>query len=138
MFYALTWSVVFGLLALWSLASWVFHSITAWVVSNAGVLVAGSGSIEGLRLPDWLVPWVSPELTSALDSMASALAPAIETLLGWAPALQGGLSIAVWFVWGLGSILIVVLGFLVSGLIATLRRRAIGGRSPGLTTKVPG
>jgi hypothetical protein len=70
--------------------------------------------------------------------MASALAPAIETLLAWAPALQGGLSVAVWLVWGLGSILLVALGFLATGLIATLRRRSIGGTSPAATTNVPG
>jgi len=138
MFYAISWSVVIGLLVLWSLAAWAFHSITAWVTSHAGVLAAGSGSTEGLQLPDWLVPWVPPEVASALDSMASALAPAIETLLEWAPALQGGLSVAVWLVWGLGSILLIVLGLLATGLIATLRRRSIGGTGPAATTNAPG
>jgi len=124
MFYALSWFGVFSLLALWSLAAWAFHSITAWTVSNAGVL-AGGGAVasEGLRMPDWLAPWMPPELARTLDSLAAAVTPAIEAGLAWAPALAGGLSIAVWVIWGIGSALLVVLGFLATGLIAVLRRR---------------
>ena len=61
MFYALSWSVVFILLAIWSLAAWAFHSIAAWTVSNAGILAGGSGAIEGLRAPDWLAPYTPTE-----------------------------------------------------------------------------
>lgn len=123
-FYALSWFGVFSLLALWSLVAWAFQSITAWTVSNAGVL-AGGGAVasEGLRLPDWLAPWMPPELARALDSLATAVTPAIEAGLAWAPALAGGLSIAVWVIWGIGSVLLVVLGLLATGLIAVLRRR---------------
>ena len=122
MVYALSWFVVFSLLALWSLAAWTFHAIAAWTVSNAGVLAGGAGS--GLRMPDQLAPWVPPEFALALNAMASAFTPAIETAIGWAPALAGGLSVAVWVVWAIGSVLLVVLGFVVTGLIAVLRRRA--------------
>jgi len=124
MFYALSWSVVFSLLTLWSLAAWAFHSITTWTVSNAGVLAGGSGGIEGLHVPAWLAPWIPPELALAFTSMLSALTPAIEAVLNQAPALAGGLSLAVWVVWGIGSILLIVLGLVLSGLITILRRRA--------------
>jgi hypothetical protein len=124
MLYALSWLVVFGGLALWSLAAWAFHAFTAWMVSNAGVLAAGAAASEGLRVPEWLAPWVPPELALALDSMASAIAPAIEAVLGWAPVLAGGLSVAVWVVCGIGSVILIVLGVVVTGLVAVLRRRA--------------
>lgn len=124
MFYALSWSVVFILLAIWSLAAWAFHSIAAWTVSNAGILAGGSGAIEGLRAPDWLAPWIPPELTPAFTSMLSAFIPAVESSLNQAPALAGGLSVAIWVVWGVGSALIVILGLVCSGLITVLRRRA--------------
>jgi len=123
MFYVLSWIGVFSLLALWSLAAWAFHSITVWTVSNAGALAGGAGASEGLQIPGWLAPWVPPEFGHALDSMVSALAPAIQAVLGWAPALAGGLSVAVWVVWAIGSVLLIGLGFLVTGLIAVLRRR---------------
>ena len=123
MFYALSWFVVFSLLALWSVSAWAFHSIAQWTVSNAGVLAGSSGVTQGLRMPDWLAPWVPPELTLALASMPSAVAPAIEAVLGWAPALADGLSVAVWVVWGIGSVLLILLGFVVTGLIAVLQPR---------------
>ena len=122
--YALSWSVMLILLALWSLAAWAFHSIAAWTVSNAGVLAEGSGAIQSLRAPDWLAPWIPPELALAFTTLLSTLSPAIEAALNQAPALAGGLSVAVWAVWGVGSALLVILGLVCSRLITVLRRRA--------------
>ena len=135
MFYALSWFVVLSLVALWSLAGWAFHSIAAWTASNAGVLAGGSGATLGLRMPDWLAPWLPPEIALALTSMVSAFKPAIEAVLNQAPALAGGLSVAIWVVWGIGSVLLIVLGLVLSGLISVLRRRkslpaASSGRPP--------
>jgi hypothetical protein len=130
MFYALSWFVVLSLFALWSLAAWAFHAVTAWTLSNAGAMAGTSGAIEALRVPDWLAHWTPPELALALASMLSAFAPAIEAVLGWAPALEGGLSVAVWVVWGIGSVLLIVLGFLATGMIAMLRRRVSARATP--------
>ena len=123
MFYALNWFVVVCLLTLWSLAAWAFHSIAAWTISNAGTLAGGTGSIEALQVPVWLAPWVPPELALTLNSMIASFTPAIQTVLEWAPAMAGGLSIAVWTVWAIGAVVLIVLGFLVTGLIALLSRR---------------
>ena len=124
MLYALSWFVVSGLLALWSLAAWALHSIVAWMTSSAGVLAGGSGATEGLRLPDWLAPWIPAELTGALTSMLSFFTPAIEAVLDQAPALAGGLSVAAWVIWAIGSALLLALGVVLSAIVATLRRRA--------------
>lgn len=123
MFYALNWFVVVSLFTLWSLAAWAFHSIAAWTISNAGTLAGGTGSIEALQVPVWLAPWVPAEFALALNSMIASFTPAIQTVLEWAPAMAGGLSIAVWTVWAIGAVLLIVLGFLVTGLIALLSRR---------------
>jgi hypothetical protein len=136
-FYALSWSVVFILLALWSLAAWAFHSIAAWTISNADVLAGGSGTIAGLRAPDWLAPWIPPELALAFTPMLSAFTPAIEAALNQAPALTGGLSVAMWVVWGVGSALIVVLGLVSHGLITVLRRRASVLAAPAMGSATP-
>ena len=123
MFHALIWSLTFILLALWSVAAWAFHSVAVWTISNAGTLTAGSATVDSLRAPDWLAPWVPPELALAFTSMLSAAGPAVEAMLGQAPALAGVLSVAVWAVWGIGSVLIVILGIVCSGVITLLRRR---------------
>lgn len=138
MFYALTWFVVFSLLVLWSLAAWAFHSIAAWTVAKADVLAGGTGAIEALRVPDWLAPWIPPELAVVFTSVLSALTPAIEALLNLAPALAGGLSVAVWVVWGVGSALLIALGFVLSGLIAMLRRQATVPAAPSRGPVVAG
>jgi len=129
MFYALSWFVVFGLLALWSLGAWAFHAIAVWAVSNAGVLTGAASGVEGLRLPDWLAPWVPQEIVQAATSLLAGLAPVVEGLLQAAPSLAGGLSVATWVIWGLGSVLLVLLGVGLHLLIAMLRRRG-GGSGP--------
>ena len=135
MFFALSWSVMLILLALWSLAAWAVHSIATWSVSNAGVLAEGSGAIESLRVPDWLAPWIPPELALAVTAIPSALGPAVEAALNQAPALADGLSVAVWAVWGVGCALIMILGLVCSRLITVLRRRAsvFGAPATGVT-----
>jgi hypothetical protein len=129
MFYALSWSVMFSLLTLWSLAAWAFHSITAWTVLNAGALTGAALGVEGLRLPEWLAPWVPPEIVQAMASLLSGLAPAVESLFQAAPALAGGLTPATWVIWGLGSVALVLVGAGLHLLIAIWRRRG-GGPGP--------
>ena len=123
MVYALSWLVVSGLLALWSLAAWAFHAVAVWAVSNAGSLSGTTSDIEGLRLPDWLAPWVPPEIVQAVTSLISGLAPAIEGLLQTMPVLAGGLTVVTWVIWGMGSGLLVLLGVGLHVLIAVWRRR---------------
>jgi len=129
MLHAVTWFVVSALLALWSLGAWAVHAAATWAVANAGVL-AGGGSTAPLRVPDWVAPWLPPEVAQALASMLSGFTPALEGLVHWAPALGSGLSVLVWTGWGLGAALLLVLGVAVSGTIAVVRRRTA---RPGLS-----
>lgn len=134
MFYALSWLVVLGLLALWSLAAWGLHGVAVWAVSQAGALTgAASGTASGaagLRLPDWLAPWVPADVVQAAMALVSGLAPAVDSLLQAAPALAGGLTVVAWVVWALGSLLLVLLGAALHLLIAMWRRRGGGGSGP--------
>jgi len=135
MFYALSWFAVCCLLSLWSITAWAFHAITAWTLASAGTVAGTSGAIEALRLPDWLAPWIAPELALSLPSMLSAFAPYIEALSGWATTLAGGMSLVVWMVWAVGTALLIILGLALSGLIAALRRRS--GRPAGFSRGLP-
>jgi len=122
MLHAVTWFVVSGLLAIWSLGAWAFHAAAAWAVANAGVL-AGGASTGSLHVPEWLAPWLPPEAAQALAPLLSAFASALEGLVQWMPAVGSGLSVVVWVGWALGAALLVVLGLAVSGTIAVVRRR---------------
>jgi hypothetical protein len=130
MFHALNWLLVSSLLALWSFGAWAFHAVASWTISNADLLAGGAGAMEGLRLPAWLAPWLPPEAAIAFTSVLAAFMPAVQGVLDQAPALAGGLSFAVWAVWCVGSILLVALGFVVTGLIAVLSRRASHRAAP--------
>jgi len=122
MLHAVTWFVVSGLLALWSLGAWAFHAMAAWALGNAGVL-AGGAPTGALRVPEWLAPWMPPEATQALASMLAVFTPALEGLVQWVPTLGSGLSVVVWVAWALGAALLVALGLAVSATIAVVRRR---------------
>ena len=108
--YALSWFVNFSLLGLWSLAAWMVHAVAVWAVSNASALTGAASGVDGLRLPEWLVPWVPPEIVQVISSPLQGLAHVVERLLEAAPALAGGLTVATWVIWGIGSALLVLLG----------------------------
>ena len=130
MFYLLSWFLVFALLALWSLTAWAVHAVAVWSVSNAGALTGVASGVEGLRLPEWLAPWVPPEIAQAMTSLLAGFAPVVESLIQIAPALTDGLTVVTWVVWGIGSLLLVLLGAGLHLLIAIWRRRGGGGGLP--------
>ena len=119
MFYLLSWFAVLSLIALWSLAAWAFHALGQWGAANTDALAGATAP-----LPDILGPWLPAELTQALTALLASLKPALQALLGWAPALADGLSFLVWLVWGLGCVLLLILGAALHATIALLRRRA--------------
>ncbi len=129
MFYTLGWFAVLSLLALWSLAAWAFHAIAVWTVNHAGALPGAAPGGDTQRLLGWLEPWVPAGFVPAVKDLVAAFTPLLETLLAWAPSLAGGLSVAVWVVWGIGAVLLVALGLALSAVLAVVRR---GTRASGL------
>ena len=129
-FYAISWFVVVALLALWSLAAWALHAVGIWTVSNAGALSGAASGVGAVRLPEWLAPWVPQELSQSLTALLSGLGPVVDGLLQAAPALAGGVTAASWVVWGIGSVVLVLLGAALHLLIALWRRRSGGASGP--------
>ena len=115
MLHAIVWSLVFALLALWSLAAWALHALVAWTAANAGGVAAGAAAVQA---PDWLAPWLPAELAALVTALQSALGPLVDGLLSLAPALAGLASVAIWVVWAVGALLIVVLGLVGRRLLA--------------------
>lgn len=132
MFYALSWFLVAALLALWSLAAWALNAVAVWTVSNVGGLSGAASDVGTFRLPDWLAPWVPPEIEQSVSHMLAGLGPVVDGLLQAAPALAGGVTVATWVVWGIGSVLLVLLGAVLHLLIALWRRRGGRGSGPNL------
>jgi hypothetical protein len=130
MFYALSWFVVVALLALWSLAAWALHAAAVWTVSNAGALSGAASGVGTMALPDWLAPWVPSEISQWATQLLAGLGPVVDSLLQAAPALAGGVTVVTWVIWGIGSVLLVLLGTGLHLLIALWRRRGGGGSGP--------
>ncbi|MCU7376216.1 hypothetical protein PEC18_36875 [Paucibacter sp. O1-1] len=131
MFYALNWFFVIALLALWSLASWALHAAAVWTVSNAGELTEAASGAGGIALPDWLAPWMPPEVAQWASRFLADLAPFVDGLLQAAPALAGGLTVATWVIWSVGSVALVLLGAGLHLLIALLCRRSRSATGSG-------
>jgi hypothetical protein len=125
MFHVVGWSMVVILLALWSLAAWAFSALATWTAANADALTSSAVPITGLALPAWLAPFIPAEMSTAFTAMLANFAPVVQGALALAPNVADGLTTLVWVVWGVGSLLLVVMGFVSSGLIRMLRRRAV-------------
>ena len=134
MFYVLGWFLVVALLTLWSLAAWALNAVAVWTVSNAGALSVGASGVGTIRLPDWLAPWMPPEIAQSVSQMLAGLGPVVDSLLQAAPALAGGVTVATWVVWGIGSALLLLLGAGPHLFIALWRRRGSGGSGPNAGT----
>ncbi len=140
MFYALSWSVVALLLAAWSLALWALHALGTWALTQAGSLAsreAGSPAPATLpAVPDWLAPWLPEGWAALLQGGLAALGPLVQQLLEAMPALAGGLTLAAWLVWGLGTFVLMILGAALHGLVALWRRERVTA-SPGQAQVLP-
>lgn len=123
MLYALSWFSVAVLILLWSLTAWAITSIALWTVSNASLLTGAASGASAASLPDWLTPWVPPQVIDWTSQLIAGLGPFIDSLLQTAPALAGGLTTASWVIWGIGSALLVLMGFGLHLLIMFRQRR---------------
>lgn len=65
-----------------------------------------------------------------MSQMLAGLGPVVDGLLQAAPTLAGGVTVATWVVWGIGSVLLVLLGAALHLLIALWRRRGGSGSDP--------
>lgn len=124
MVYALLWLGVLSLLALWSLAAWAMHALAVWTLAQTGALSGAASDLGTLPVPGWMSPWVPLELVQAVSQWLATLGPWLDSLLQAAPSLAGGLTVAAWAVWGLGSLLLLLLGAGLNLFLALRRRSA--------------
>lgn len=98
MFLAL-WVVALAVLASWSALVWAASVMLTALLSQAGQLSSGDwqlpASLAGL-LPVPVAEWLAGTLET--------LAPQLQSLLAWAPALSGGVTVLAWVAWGLVAV----------------------------------
>ncbi len=121
--YAILWSAILFLLALWSLTAWGLHAVGAWSLTHAGDLGGAAAGIADLRLPEWLSIWVPAEVLQVLPAFLSDMEPFVQALLQAAPVLAGGFTVLAWVVWAFGSAILVGAGVAGHLAVATWRSR---------------
>ncbi|MET1113820.1 MAG: hypothetical protein ABWY08_02535 [Comamonas sp.] len=126
MFYALSWSLSFALLGLWSLACWGLHAAAVWAVGSAGALAGSTAAMGSVALPQGLGVWIPPGLAAEFQGLLASFGPWVQWALEAVPALAGGVTVLAWAIWGLGALTLLGLAIGAHVLIALFKRRGGG------------
>lgn len=124
MWHALVWAPMALLTLLWTGACLALHWLLTGPDWSAGAVQDWMGWLERWQIPVWLAAWLPMDAITALKAWLTALGPWIESLLAHAPALLTWLVPLLWIGWGLGVVVLVLLGVMGSVLVAALRRPA--------------
>lgn len=113
------WSAVAVLGLLWTGLAALGASFVGW---GATVLASG-GAAEWARaaaqwpVPGWISLWVDPQAIQAMQEAVLWGLQALQSSLPWVASAVGLLVPLVWVTWGLGVLLLVVLGAVAHVLI---------------------
>lgn len=118
MWYAVTWLVVAGLLLTWTLLAWLADAVVGWVagLSPAQLADVGQGASEVAQqvgqfpVPEWLGVWWPAGAAEAWSATVAAVLPWAQAAVEHLPGVVGWLSPVVWVLWGLGAVLLLLLG----------------------------
>jgi len=105
------WILMLLLIGLWSLAAW---GLAALLGMDAGWVDRVQAWLVDWPAGDWLDPWV-PGWMMAVQASLDML----QSVLAW---LGGAAPILVWGLWGLGLLMLVGLGALLSLIVVLVRR----------------
>ncbi|MDY7574188.1 hypothetical protein [Actimicrobium sp. CCI2.3] len=123
MFYTLTWLLMALLLALWSAAAWVLHTVAQWSGAQAGGMAGLPAQLGMLPAPAWLSSWLPLGAQESWSAVLTSLTPLLESMLAFAPALLTLLVPAIWLMWAIGAVLLVALGLGLTVLFRVARSR---------------
>jgi hypothetical protein len=106
----LIWSLVLLALALWSLMGWGLYALLSMDQQWLGEL---KPLLDQVPFGHWLDQWVP-----GWEAMAALAIDAVQWVLGW---LGAAAPVAVWMIWGGGTLILVGSGALLSLLVVLLR-----------------
>ena len=113
------WSL-FGITFLvWTAAAALFGQILEWsigLLSSGGVTALRDAALN-LPIPEWLAPWLAFGDWQALAQWTATVMQSLSGLLPLTGELLSWVIPAVWIVWGLGAVLMLLLTSLASRFI---------------------
>lgn len=130
----LIWSVFALMALLWTGGAFALASALQWAV---GMVASGDAaqwgqSVAAWPVPAWMSYWLDPAaLRAAMEGVVWSL-DALQQARPWVGALMAWLVPAVWVMWGLGLVTILMLAVAAHLLLRWwLRRRAAQAIDPG-------
>jgi len=117
MVFLVGWLLVLLLLALWSGLVWSGTAMLAALLSQASVLGSGDWALPP-ALTDVLPTWASEWLAATLENFT----PQLQWLAEALPGLAGWVNVLGWLVWGVGALLLLVVGVAIHVAIALIRK----------------
>lgn len=126
MFLAL-WAVVLTLLACWSAAVWAANVLLTALLSQAGQL--GNGDWQ---LPASLAALLPVPVAEWLAGTLETLAPQLQAMLAWVPAMSGGVTVLAWVAWGLGAVPLLLAAAATHAVLRRWRRDQSRAARPAL------
>lgn len=132
MVHLIIWSVVLTLLALWTLCAWLAHSLLGWsgweAAAGQDINLLWASVVGQLGA---LAPWIAGEWLAPTQNLLLSIGTWVQPWLSQVPGLLQWLVPVVWIVWGLGTVLLVVLGAAASlGWRWFKKRQTRSGRLP--------
>ena len=120
--------LVWGLLALvavpWTLTCLGLHWLMTGPDWSGAPVQAWLAWLDQWRIPLWLADWLPMDAVTALKTWLTLMGPWVERLVAQAPSLLGWLVPLVWIGWGLGMLVLLLMGLAGSVLVRALRRPA--------------
>lgn len=99
------WALVLLLLALWSGLVMAAQAVLSAALTQAGALGAGDWA-----LPEALTAWLPVPVAEWLAATVETFTPQLQWVAGLLPALAGATTVLAWVVWGVGALLLLLLG----------------------------
>ncbi len=130
MWHVLVWALTAACAAGWSLLCWAVYQLATGPDWQALGDVAWLDWLTQWRIPVALADWLPLGVIGELQVWLTALGPWMESALSHAPGLLAWLGPLVWLGWGLGMLVLLLLGVVGSVLVAVLRRAAAPAAPP--------
>lgn len=138
--FAVMWTVVGLLFVVWSAMAWGLHMAVQWLAGlapdqlEAAATATGDAAREAalrLGIPGWINDILPPGIVEFLLTSSQTLLFWLQSMILEAPALVGWLSPAIVILWGLGTLLLLLVGTAIH-----MGLRLFAGRRSPLVTAV--
>lgn len=124
--HVLSWGLVLLLGLGWTFLCWAAQAVLGWEGWRKGL--DWTEHVPEIKFPDWLPEWAQHGL--GLDWIRWArdwlveYGPGLQEQLAGLPDISGWLVAGVWLIWGVGAFLLLLLGVVLSVVIALMQRHS--------------